>query len=72
MQSPLCDVEDVGAHALGLRHERVQGLRRTVYDSHDYQEGIRAFKETFGLTDIAGSEFERDLTAYSQSLLDGV
>jgi methylmalonyl-CoA decarboxylase len=25
--------------------ERVQGLRRLVYDSDDYQEGIRAFKE---------------------------
>lgn len=25
--------------------ERVQGLRRVVYDSRDYQEGIRAFKE---------------------------
>jgi len=25
--------------------ERIQGLRRVVYDSHDYQEGIRAFKE---------------------------
>lgn len=25
--------------------ERVQGLRRVVYDSQDYQEGIRAFKE---------------------------
>ncbi len=25
--------------------ERVQGLRRVVYDSDDYQEGIRAFKE---------------------------
>jgi methylmalonyl-CoA decarboxylase len=25
--------------------ERVQGLRRLVYDSHDYREGIRAFKE---------------------------
>ena len=25
--------------------ERVQGLRRIVYDSQDYQEGIRAFKE---------------------------
>jgi methylmalonyl-CoA decarboxylase len=25
--------------------ERVQGLRRVVYDSKDYQEGIRAFKE---------------------------
>jgi enoyl-CoA hydratase/carnithine racemase len=25
--------------------ERVQGLRRVVYDSHDYREGISAFKE---------------------------
>jgi methylmalonyl-CoA decarboxylase len=25
--------------------ERIQGLRRVVYDSQDYQEGIRAFKE---------------------------
>jgi methylmalonyl-CoA decarboxylase len=25
--------------------ERVQGLRRVVYDSKDYQEGIRAFQE---------------------------
>ncbi len=25
--------------------ERVQGLRRVVYDSDDYQEGIRAFRE---------------------------
>ncbi len=25
--------------------ERVQGLRRVVYDSEDYQEGVRAFKE---------------------------
>ena len=25
--------------------ERVEGLRRVVYDSDDYQEGIRAFKE---------------------------
>ena len=25
--------------------ERVQGLRRIVYDSDDYREGIRAFKE---------------------------
>jgi methylmalonyl-CoA decarboxylase len=25
--------------------EKVQGLRRVVYDSHDYAEGIRAFKE---------------------------
>ena len=25
--------------------ERIQGLRRLVYDSDDYREGIRAFKE---------------------------
>jgi methylmalonyl-CoA decarboxylase len=25
--------------------ERVAGLRRLVYDSADYREGIRAFKE---------------------------
>lgn len=25
--------------------ERIQGLRRTVYDSHDYQEGLNAFLE---------------------------
>lgn len=28
-----------------LMFERIQGLRRTVYNSHDYQEGIRAFLE---------------------------
>ena len=26
-------------------YERIQGLRRVVYDSADYAEGIRAFKE---------------------------
>ncbi len=25
--------------------ERIQGLRRVVYNSQDYAEGIRAFKE---------------------------
>lgn len=25
--------------------ERIQGLRRIVYDSHDYQEGLTAFRE---------------------------
>jgi methylmalonyl-CoA decarboxylase len=35
-----------GAHPMSPQgFERVQGLRRLVYDSHDYQEGIRAFKE---------------------------
>lgn len=34
------------AHSITPRmFERVQGLRREVYDSGDYQEGIRAFKE---------------------------
>lgn len=27
------------------KFEQVQGLRRVVYDSHDYEEGINAFKE---------------------------
>jgi methylmalonyl-CoA decarboxylase len=35
-----------GAHPMSPQgFERVQGMRRTVYDSADYQEGIRAFKE---------------------------
>ena len=35
-----------GAHPMAPQgFERVQGLRRVVYDSHDYQEGIRVFKE---------------------------
>jgi methylmalonyl-CoA decarboxylase len=35
-----------GAHPMSPQgFERVQGLRRVVYDSYDYQEGIRAFKE---------------------------
>jgi methylmalonyl-CoA decarboxylase len=25
--------------------ERIQGLRRRVYDSHDYEEGITSFLE---------------------------
>jgi methylmalonyl-CoA decarboxylase len=34
------------AHPLSpLTFERVQGLRRTVYDSRDYAEGIKAFLE---------------------------
>jgi methylmalonyl-CoA decarboxylase len=28
-----------------LMFERIQGLRRVVYDSEDYREGIRAFRE---------------------------
>ena len=34
------------AHAMtpGM-FERLQGLRRVVYDSHDYEEGLAAFKE---------------------------
>ena len=35
-----------GAHLMTPQgFERVQGLRRVVYDSADYKEGIRAFKE---------------------------
>ncbi len=35
-----------GSHPLSPEtFERVQGLRRLVYDSHDYQEGRRAFLE---------------------------
>ncbi|WP_300329681.1 methylmalonyl-CoA decarboxylase [Accumulibacter sp.] len=35
-----------GAHPVSPRgFERVQGLRRTVYDSFDYGEGISAFRE---------------------------
>ncbi len=38
--------ELAGAHAITPRmFERLQGLRRTVYDSHDYAEGINAFLE---------------------------
>jgi len=35
-----------GAHSMSPQDfERIQGLRREVYDSADYAEGIRAFKE---------------------------
>ncbi len=35
-----------GAHPMSPQgFERIQGLRRLVYDSHDYRESIRAFKE---------------------------
>jgi len=35
-----------GAHPMSPRRfERVQGLRRIVYDSEDYREGVRAFRE---------------------------
>jgi methylmalonyl-CoA decarboxylase len=35
-----------GAHPMSPQgFERIQGLRRVVYDSRDYIEGIRAFKE---------------------------
>lgn len=35
-----------GAHPVSPQgFERIQGLRRLVYDSEDYREGIRAFKE---------------------------
>jgi len=35
-----------GAHTMSPEDfERIQGLRRVVYNSHDYSEGLRAFKE---------------------------
>lgn len=35
-----------GAHTMSPQgFERIQGLRRVVYDSKDYKEGIQAFKE---------------------------
>jgi methylmalonyl-CoA decarboxylase len=35
-----------GAHPMSPQGwERVQGLRRIVYDSADYVEGLKAFKE---------------------------
>ena len=35
-----------GAHAVTPElFEQMQGLRRIVYDSHDYQEGLNAFRE---------------------------
>ena len=35
-----------GAHPMSPQgFERIQGLRRLVYDSNDYNEGVRAFKE---------------------------
>ncbi|MEI7673293.1 MAG: methylmalonyl-CoA decarboxylase, partial [Deltaproteobacteria bacterium] len=35
-----------GAHTMSPQDfERIQGLRRVVYNSHDYSEGIHAFKE---------------------------
>ena len=38
-----------GAHPMSPRRfERVQGLRRIVYDSADYIEGIQAFRESEG------------------------
>ena len=43
-----------GAHAMSPRRfERVQGLRRVVYDSDDYAEGIRAFREKRGRSSSA-------------------
>ena len=35
-----------GAHTMSPEDfERIQGLRRVVYNSQDYAEGIQAFKE---------------------------
>jgi methylmalonyl-CoA decarboxylase len=35
-----------GAHSITPElFERIQGLRRIVYDSHDYQEGLNAIRD---------------------------
>ena len=51
--TPFSDVRQrarlAGARPVSPRgFEKVQGLRRLVYDSQDYAEGIRAFKEKRG------------------------
>ena len=38
-------LSDAGASLSPICFERIQGLRREVYDSHDYAEGILSFKE---------------------------
>lgn len=38
-------LSDAGASLPPVCFERIQGLRREVYDSHDYTEGILSFKE---------------------------
>lgn len=38
-------LSDAGASLPPICFERIQGLRREVYDSHDYAEGILSFKE---------------------------
>ena len=49
-----------GAHPMSPRRfERMQGLRRIVYDSDDYAEGIRAFREQRARDLLAVETFER-------------
>ena len=38
-------LSDAGASLPPICFERIEGLRREVYDSHDYAEGILSFKE---------------------------
>jgi len=38
-------LSDAGASLPPIFYERISGLRRKVYDSHDYAEGILSFKE---------------------------
>jgi methylmalonyl-CoA decarboxylase len=38
-------LSDAEASLTPIAFERIEGLRREVYDSHDYSEGIRSFKE---------------------------
>ena len=45
----LTDYQPVAAHV----YERLQGLRREVYDSQDYLEGLSAFAEAASPTSRA-------------------
>ena len=38
-------LSETGVAMPPVLYERISGLRRKVYDSHDYAEGIRSFKE---------------------------
>ena len=40
-------------HRVAVLHGRTSGLRRKVYDSHDYAEGLRSFKEKENLKTLA-------------------
>lgn len=39
--------------------ERIQGMRRAVYDSEDYREGMNAFLENVNLISLVINPYER-------------